>query len=63
MPVIECQKALMTRSLHGTDMSPCMVCADDEDGSDDEVGLESTAAAIHAQSNPGRKKKHKWLTK
>ena len=30
-----------------------MECADDEDGSDDEVGLESTTAAIHAQLNPG----------
>ena len=32
--------------------------ADDEDGSDDGVSLKlaSTAAAIHAQLNPGRKK-------
>ena len=37
--------------------------ANDEEGSDDGVGFTSTAAAIHAQLNPGIKKKHKWPTK
>ena len=32
-----------------------MECADDEESSDDGVVFESTAAAIHAQLNPGKK--------
>ena len=57
MAVIECPRALMTRSLHITDKSPWSVQMMGEAAMMGVV-FEATAAKIHAQLNPGKKKKH-----